>query len=177
MIKEIHFVKHRCETQRGVQLKDGRIVSLYDEDNKLYLHFGNVLDLENGTFDDDTLAYKGDEGYEKSLNGMIESGLAEKEEVQCYDMVEFFEGVYPDNIKLTKNKINEIVKYFKEKGYNVSHYAIEHNILAWFADEKSGYRDETNGYHLFTPCGCNPLSIRLTTLHPLCEDWQQTYVC
>ena len=36
-------------------------------------------------------------------------------------------------------------------------------------------RDDGNGYHLFSPCGCNPLSVRLSTLHDLCSDWQVTY--
>ena len=39
---------------------------------------------------------------------------------------------------------------------------------------KSGYRDEKNGYHLFTPCGCNPLSFRVSSLEPEL-DWQITY--
>ena len=41
-------------------------------------------------------------------------------------------------------------------------------------DLKSGYRDEKNGYHLFTPCGCNPLSLRATSLEKEL-DWQTTY--
>ena len=175
MNKKIHFVKHRCETQRGIQLKDGRIVSLYDEDNIFYLRYDHVLDLENGTLDDEVTAHEGEQGYEKTLNGLIAAGLAERKEVHCYDEVEYSEDVYPDTIKLTKAKINAIVKFFKEKGYNVQSSAVEHNIFAWFSDEKSGYRDEKNGYHLFSPCGCNSLSIRLSTLHPLCEDWQTTY--
>lgn len=175
MNKKIRFVKHRSETQRGIQLKDGRIVSLYDEDNQFYLRYDYILDLENGTFDDEVTAYEGEQGYEKTLNGLIAAGLAERKEVHCYDEVEYFEDVYPDTIKMTSSKITKIVKFFKEKGYNVQRKAIEHNLFAWSMDEKSGYLDEKNGYHLFSPCGCNPLSIRLSTLHPLCKDWQKTY--
>ena len=44
-------------------------------------------------------------------------------------------------------------------------------------DYKSGYCDDTNNYHLFTPCGCNPLSFRATSLPTQCGYWQYTYVC
>jgi hypothetical protein len=178
MIKKIHFVNDRSETQRGIQLKDGRIISLYDEDNHFYLRYDNpiYLNVDGGVFDDELYFDEDDEMYGHTLNGMIAAGLTEREEVHCYDEVEYFEDVYPDTINLTKDKIDKIVKFFKEKGYNVQSSAVEHNLSAWFADEKSGYRDEKNGYHLFSPCGCNALSIRLSTLHPLCEDWQTTYV-
>lgn len=52
--------------------------------------------------------------------------------------------------------------------------AIKHNFNAYLMDMKSGFRDEINGYHLFTPCCHNPLSFRLTTLNKNC-DWQTTY--
>ena len=67
------------------------------------------------------------------------------------------------------------LKEFKDNGLNVTKEAIMHNYQAWRFDEKSGYRDEENNYHLFSPCGCNPLSFRATTLHEKCADWQHTY--
>ena len=47
---------------------------------------------------------------------------------------------------------------------------------AWSLGGKSGYRDDANGYHLFTPCGDNPLCFRLSTLDKRL-DWQTTYIC
>lgn len=72
--------------------------------------------------------------------------------------------------------VNEVIKKFKKQGYNVTREAIEHNFNAYLMDMKSGYRDEENGYHLFTPCRHNNLSFRLTTLNKNC-DWQTTYTC
>lgn len=70
--------------------------------------------------------------------------------------------------------IVKIQQQFKENGYDVTLAAIKHQFEMWSCDCKSGYRDDERGYHLFTPCGHNPFSIRLTTLHKLC-DWQITY--
>lgn len=73
--------------------------------------------------------------------------------------------------------IDKVIAEFQDNGFNVTREAIEHNYNAWRFDMKSGYRDEENGYHLFTPCGCNPLSFRCSSLEEGCEDWQITYVC
>ncbi|MBQ8713109.1 MAG: hypothetical protein IJ551_09880 [Prevotella sp.] len=81
----------------------------------------------------------------------------------------------PDVRVLTPEKAHDIVEEFKANGFNVTLDAIMHNYAAWNADFKSGYRGED--FHLFTPCGCNPLSFRATTLEPSCEDWQTTYMC
>jgi hypothetical protein len=86
----------------------------------------------------------------------------------------------PDDIETREDledMVDDIVLWFNEHGYAVSPEAVGHNLSAWWGDMKSGYRDEKNGYHLFSPCGCNPLSVRLTTLDKLCEDWQTTYSC
>jgi hypothetical protein len=174
MDNKIIFVKDRFQTQRGVELNDGRVISLFDEDNKFYLRFDYILDLENGTYKAREYSPTPvcDEN-EVNLNNLIKQGKAK--EVQCYDQCEYFEDVYPDQFIYSPAKIRKIRDYFVEKGYNVTIDAIKHNLLAWMDDYKSGYRDEENGYHLFTPCGCNPLSIRLSTLSPLCEFWQITY--
>lgn len=74
-------------------------------------------------------------------------------------------------------KVRKVQDWFKDNhGVKVSADAIRWNFDAWLHDHKSGYRDEKNGYHLFTPCGCNDLSFSYTTLHPLAEDWQTTYI-
>jgi hypothetical protein len=98
-------------------------------------------------------------------------------EVFPYDEFNYEKHVYPANITLCETLFRKIQSHFQRNGYKVSIEAIEHCLTAWSADLKSGYRDEENGYHLFSPCGCNPLSLRLTTLSPLCESWQQTYEC
>lgn len=43
-MKKLHFVTDKSQTQRGVQLKDGRIISLYDKDNvlKTYIFLNNI---------------------------------------------------------------------------------------------------------------------------------------
>ena len=78
---------------------------------------------------------------------------------------------------LSEQDFKNIQKEFAENGFNVTINALKHNYQAWLCDMKSGYRDEKNNYHLFSPCGCNPLSFRASTLHHQCEDWQQTYEC
>lgn len=67
----------------------------------------------------------------------------------------------------------DIIEEFKQNGFNVTIDALKHNYEAWKGDYKSGYRDEENGYFLFTPCGCNPLRFDVETLYPTLE--QQTY--
>lgn len=69
--------------------------------------------------------------------------------------------------------INDVIKEFKDNGFNVTEEAIEHNFNAWKNDYKSGYKDEENGYFLFSACGCNPLRFNATELTG--EDWQETY--
>jgi hypothetical protein len=69
--------------------------------------------------------------------------------------------------------VKEVIKEFKSNGFNVTEEAIIHNFEAWKSDYKSGYKDERNGYFLFTPCGCNELSFNATEL--INKDWQETY--
>lgn len=83
----------------------------------------------------------------------------------------------PKKQSLSEQDFKDIQKEFAENGFNVTINALKHNYQAWLCDMKSGYRDEKNNYHLFSPCGCNPLSFRASTLHYQCEDWQQTYEC
>lgn len=69
--------------------------------------------------------------------------------------------------------IKEVINEFKDNGFNVTEEAIIHNFDAWKSDFKSGYKDEENGYFLFTPCGCNALRFNATVLTG--DDWQETY--
>lgn len=77
--------------------------------------------------------------------------------------------------KLTAVDFDSIMEEFAQEGFNVTWEALFHNYSAWLDDLKSGYRDEKNGYHLFSPCGCNPLSFRVSELRDDCSDWQTTY--
>lgn len=119
-----------------------------------------------------------DEGYKEctlpTFNELYANGTLTKEGTCIEKKYE----VYLPNVKtLTDIDIKNIVKEFKVNGFNVTEDAIRHNYDAWRYDEKSGYRDEKNNYHLFSPCGCNPLSFRASTLHKECDDWQTTYTC
>ena len=69
--------------------------------------------------------------------------------------------------------INEVMKEFADNGFNVTEEAIMHNFEAWQDDFKSGFKDEKNGYFLFTPCGCNALRFEACKLTGV--DWQVTY--
>ena len=70
--------------------------------------------------------------------------------------------------------IEDVIDEFEVNGFNVTKEAIMHNFNAWKDDCKSGYKDEINGYFLFTPCGCNAL--RFDALELTGADWQKTYV-
>ena len=133
MENKIRFVKDRFQTQRGVELNDGRVISLYNEDNKFYLRFDVPLDLEKGTYGekDWTPTPTHDEN-EVTLNSLIKQGKAK--EVHCYDICEYNEDVYPDQFIYSPEKIREIQNYFAENGYNVTSDAIAHNLLAWMGD-------------------------------------------
>lgn len=89
--------------------------------------------------------------------------------------------IYPKNVpdrfsgrRLNMGTFKKIIAEFKEHGFNVTVEALRHNYSCWLGDLKSGYRDEKNGYHLFTPCGCNPLSFHASSLDSRL-DWQTTY--
>ena len=81
-----------------------------------------------------------------------------------------------DNHKF-KDRINfkKVAEAFKRHGFDVTEAALEHNYSAWMADFKSGYLDKENGYFLWTPCGCNPLSFYAEKLNG--KEYQQTYIC
>ena len=172
---KIQFVASRFEAQWGVQLNDGRIISVVDKDGKFLIRFDTPFNLETGEIGEEP-PYEPfgsnilPEGF-TDLNTLIREGKGK--EVFCYDQFDVDLGWIR---KMSDRRVKSIRETFRKNGFNVSEEAILHNFDAWLGDMKSGYRDEENGYHLFTPCGCNPLSFRATTLNPMCKDWQTTYI-
>ena len=65
-----------------------------------------------------------------------------------------------------------ILEIFHREGWNVTEEALLHNYDAWQRDHKSGYRDDRNGFFLFSPCGCNALRFEAS---PIRED-DETYM-
>lgn len=155
--KNYKMVESRKDCSWGFQLHDGRIILVADEE-KFRLRFDEPIMVD---------------GEVTTLNDLKANGKGK--EVFPYEKYDI------NNIKGAKNLSDKdllrIQRKFKKNGFNVTFDALFHNYHAWFMDMKSGYRDEENGYHLFTPCGCNPLSFRATTLCDNCKDWQFTYEC
>lgn len=151
------------------ELPNGKMVNVYA------CKYDCKVDLENESF-----ILSSDEDYEYSnlpiMEDLVEQGIVKV--VSCIERTFDIDDVYQNRFRvknLSEKKIQSIINKFKENGFNVTKEAILHNFSCWMDDLKSGYRDEKNNYHLFSPCGCNPLSFRATTLHPKCEDWQTTY--
>lgn len=166
-MRKVEFIASREQTERGEQLPDGRIINIYRSDGTIH-RYDLAFDLETGDL------YPAGEHPDGTvtLNELYEKGMLKA--VHCYDECTYNTNKYIGEIKTDDKFIKRVQAFFKEHGYNVTKKAIRHNIDAWELDYKSGYRDEANGYHLFTPCFHNPLSFTLTTLHPLCQ-WQGTY--
>lgn len=87
----------------------------------------------------------------------------------------FPNGLYACDEKEADLDIDEVIKAFRDNGFNVTRQAIEHNFNAWDSDYKSGYLDEKNGYFLFTPCGCNQLRFSAEKING--KEYQKTYEC
>lgn len=178
---KIKFVKSRFETSRGFQLNDGRIIAINKVETgntTIALRFDTPFNLETGEiYTGNNLQRSGKNGLPDdapdgftTLNNLKAQKLGH--EVLCYDECYINLG---ENPNFGENVAKSVANRFKKQGFNVTVEALMHNYHAWLDDMKSGYRDEENGYHLFTPCGCNPLSFSATTLHDLCKDWQTTY--
>ena len=156
------FVSSSKDTMRGVKVGNV-IIDLYPS---IKIGFNYATMFNPATFE---FPYSGADAV--CLNDLMKQGKCE--EVQCYQM---YDINFPDTFKkLTPSVIKAIVNEFKEHGFNVTQKAIRWQFSNWQSDFKSGYRDEKNGYHLFSPCGCNPFSLRATTLNDLCKGWQTTY--
>ena len=116
-----------------------------------------------------------------TVNNLLADGVLEEQTVYHEtDVVleEFHSCREADEhaLPFTGEHVREVIRRFAEAGFKVSRQAIIHNFKAWYADLKSGYRDDKGGYYLATPCGCNPLSFWATSLEEETKAWQQTYV-
>lgn len=168
-MEKINFVKTRKEAQWGVQLSDGRIIEVLNKGGELVLRFDTPFNLETGEILKS--AKECPEGF-ITLNAILSEKRGKR--VFCYDEFDVDLGFIRT---MSDSRINGIIRKFKKNGFNVTKEAIMYNWNAWNWDMKSGYRDEENGYHLFTPCGHNPFSLRATTLEECCKEWQKTYEC
>lgn len=166
--KPFRFYSDRSEVERGIRLPDGRIVPV-SLNGEMVICFDQCLDL------DKAIAYPVGVKVEGllTLNDWVKNGATE---VTCYDECDFYHedrDWFPE--ELSDEDIQMVIGFFEEHGYHVSEKAIRHCFDAWSEGFKSGYRDEANGYHLFTPAGwINPLCFRLSTLDDRL-DWQKTY--
>ena len=115
-----------------------------------------------------------DKGFQESKLPDLAELVREGEIMAKYTYNEFTIK-YKRGTYLYDKQIARIIKKFKKNGFNVTAEAIKHNYEAYRIDHKSGYRDEVNGYHLFSPCGCNDLSFCATDLCEQSDDWQVTY--
>ena len=165
-MKKINFIKSRKEAQWSFQLTDGRLIEILSKEGKMVINYGTRFNLETGEIYDEKNAPEGD----VSLNDLKTAKMGTT--VYCYDEGEVNFGFIRS---MSAQRVASIVNKFKKQGFNVTPQAILHNWDAWLRDMKSGYRDEQNGYHLFSPCGCNPFSLRASSLEDCCKDWQTTY--
>jgi hypothetical protein len=150
------------------QLPDGSMVDVYA------VTYDCKVDIEKKKF-----ICRYDNGYEEctlpTLNDLYQNGTMSKEGT-CIEREHDITLSLARYDELTDELINAVIDEFKANGLNVTYDAIMHNYKAWRGDFKSGYRDVINNYHLFSPCGCNPLSFRASSLHPKCAGWQETYI-
>ena len=169
---KIKFIASRKDAQWSFRLNDGRLIEILGFD-AFSIRYDTPFSLETGEIIERDPAWPVGyipEGY-TTLNKLKAQGLGDT--VYCFDE-------YDVNMKfpraLSEKKIKAICNEFMEHGFNVTPRAVVHNFNNWLMGYKCGYRDEENGYHLFTPCGGNPFSLRATTLDDR-VDWQATYFC
>ncbi len=170
-MKKIKFIESRKDAQWGFQLNDGRIIEVMSKEGNFLLKYDTPFSLETGEIYN--IKEQAPEGVSlTTLNDLLreKKGVT----VYCYDEYDINLG-YIKNMTIKKSLA--LAKDFHKHGFMVSPRAIMHNFEAWKAGWKVGYRDEKRGYHLFSPCGGNPFSLRATTLEECCSDWQKTYLC
>lgn len=177
-MERLNFIKTRKDAQWGFQLNDGRIIEVMTKEGKLLFRYDTPINLNTGEIGEEPEyrpAVKDrkrcPEGF-TTLNDLKKEGKGDT--VYCYDCLRVDLG-YPKTMTIRKSL--RLARELRQKGFNVSSVAIMHNFEAWQHGQKSGYRDEKRGTHLFTPCGGNPFSLRATTLEDCCSDWQKTYTC
>lgn len=165
-MKKFEFLEE--PSYRCFQLPNGKLVDVYS------CRYDCKVDLFNETFIPCSDVYEYEMSNLPTFNDLVKEGVVK--EVSCIEKSYDIDLPYNrfDNFDIGE-VCDSVIKQFKENGFNVTRKAIIHNYSAWLGDMKSGYRDEDNGYHLFSPCGCNPLSFRATSLHKNCYDWQTSY--
>lgn len=177
-MKQFRFIESRKDAQWSFLLSDGRIIEVMTLEGKFVFTFDTPINLETreigerppftpGVVNNDNLP----EGF-TTLNALVKQ--KEGKTLYCYDKYEISLGYKPN---MTIRKSIRIAQQFRKNGFRVTPQAVMHNYEAWKAGWKVGYRDEENGYHLFTPCGGNPFDLRATTLETCCAEWQTTYLC
>jgi len=177
-MKRIKYIASRKDAEWSFKLSDGRLIEILGftgfsifYDTPFSLETGEIIKREEcwPRFGKDLPDYVPD-GY-TTLNNLKAQGMGCT--VYCYDEYDINLGWLK---VLPSEKIKEICKEFRDNGFNVTEHAVLSNFANWRSGFKSGYRDDVNGYHLFTPCGLNPFSLRATTLDSRL-DWQTTYWC
>ena len=175
---KIKFIASRKDAQWSFRLNDGRLIEVLGFE-KFSIRYDTPFSLETGEIIErdkewprfgENLPDYVPSGY-TTLNNLKAQGMGDT--VYCYDEYEIMLG-RPSG--LTDGRVKKLCDEFKAHGFIVTPDAIKHNFAAWQCDYKSGYRDEANGYHLFSPCGCNDLRFSATTLDDR-MDWQTTYMC
>ena len=161
----------------GVKLKNGKVIAICRESGKgIEISFETPLILK----EDGYISVTNVLNYENPIEGVTTLNelvvhTRQAVEVHCYKK---FDVDFPNRFKpLNEKQMDSVLEKFHKNGFNVTREALYHNMNAWVCGYKSGYRDNANGYHLFTPCGGNPLSFRASSLHESCDDWQKTYSC
>lgn len=171
-MKELKIVTDRKDCERGYQVGENQILVICDKGGKYQLMWDTPFSIEDSIiFDNEDEVDEFHKGRTLTLNTLSANKIGKQ--VHCYD--EYYIRV--GEVKsLTDKGVREICKEFKEHGFNVTEHAVLTNFANWKSGYKCGYRDDTNGYHLFTPCGLNPFSLTATTLFDG-ADWQDTYWC
>lgn len=172
MIRPI--ITNPVDAEKAGLLKSGVFFTVYNpesctlQDIYVPFYYGNRLDLR------EMKVYSGEDAY-KNPNLPDLNDLVRQQRLITRTIYREYEINLGKSPRILSNKLaRKICEEFKEHGFAVTEEAVRHNFDAWLADFKSGYRDEKNGYHLFTPCGCNPLSFRASSLDERL-DWQKTY--
>ena len=167
------IVTNRDEAREKGMLTLGIYFVRVSDNTPLYLPytFDNRIDLEN------LLVCSNKENPDwPELNDLIRNGRVKKATIfREYDVILPQFPSRDCDCTFTDKAIEGVIEEFKEHDFNVTREALLHNYEAWLMDYKSGYRDEANGYHLFTACGCNTLYFRASSLENDL-DWQDTYI-